>query len=81
LLTSFGGASTLTTRLFDVVGYEVVAAMVAVCWLALAGGGAPMKMQFLVNLTFGLDGHNDTLRSEETDCGQVGIYLAVFKVS
>jgi hypothetical protein len=63
LLTSFGGASTLATRRFDVVGYAVVAAMVAVRWLAPAGGGgAPMKMQFLVNLAFGLDGHNVALR-------------------
>ena len=68
MLTSFGVASTLTTRLSDVVGYDVVAAMVAVCWLAPAGGGAPMEMmQFLVNVAFGLDGHNNTLRYEETD--------------
>ena len=80
MLTSFGGASTLTTRRSDIVGYEVVAAMVAVCWLAPADGGAPMKMQFLVNLAFGLDGHNDTLRSEETDRGQLVICFTLFKV-
>jgi hypothetical protein len=57
--------------------------MVAVSWRAPAGGGggAPMKMQFLVNLAFGLDGHNVALHSRGTDSDQVVTRCALFKVS